>query len=51
MSSRFSARPVIQQKDGANKARKPREASDIKETKGKRSGTDSAARKKSRKTS
>lgn len=30
----------MQQKDGANKARKPREASDIKEAKEKRSGTD-----------
>lgn len=51
VGSRFLARPVVQQKDGANKARKPREASDIKEAKEKRSGTDSAARTKSRKTS
>ena len=42
---------MVQQKDGANKAQKPQEASDIKEAKEKRSGTDSAARTKSRKTS
>ena len=51
MGPHFLARPVVQQKDGANKAQKPREDSDIKEAKEKRSSTNSAARTKSRKTS